>query len=187
MRPRLLVATLIVAAACVPLRPVAAQTRADSSGSFEPIAAVLSSPRCANCHIAGDAPLQGDDGRLHAMRVQRGMDGRGTPAMQCTNCHQVASSQERHAPPGAPDWRLPPAATRMAWKGLRAREQCLMVKDRSRNGGKTLAQLIVHVQHDPLVVASWSPGPGRTLPPIPHDVFVSEFKAWVDRGAVCPD
>lgn len=168
---------------------LAAATQAPTgpSGAFAPIAAVLSSPRCANCHIPGDVPLQGDDGRDHVMRVRRGADGRGTPAMQCSNCHQDASVPVPHAPPGAPDWRLPPAATRMAWTGLRAREQCQMLKDRSRNGDKSLAELLEHVQHDPLVLAGWSPGPGRTLPPISHPAFARQFKTWIDEGAVCPE
>jgi hypothetical protein len=164
-----------------------AQQRDGSMRAFEPIAAVLSSPRCANCHIPDDAPLQGDEGRVHAMSVRRGSDGRGTPAMRCTNCHQDTNSPVLHAPPGAPDWRLPPAATPMAWKGLTAGEQCRMLKDTSRNGNKTLRELIEHVGHDRLVLAGWSPGPGRTLPPISHDAFVEHFRTWVDSGAVCPE
>ena len=99
-------------------RSVRAQSTADSARAFIAVASVLASPRCANCHITGDAPLQGEEGRLHSMNVRRGTDGRGTAAMRCTNCHQETSSTIHHAPPGGPDWRLPPAATPMAWRGL---------------------------------------------------------------------
>jgi hypothetical protein len=30
------------------------------------------SPRCMNCHPAGDVPLQGDDSHIHTMLPQRG-------------------------------------------------------------------------------------------------------------------
>ena len=165
----------------------AAGQRDASTGSFAPIAAVLSSPRCANCHITGAVPLQGDEGRPHAMRVQRARDGRGTPAMRCANCHQESSALVPHAPPGAPDWRLPPPATPMAWKGLSPGEQCRMLKDTSKNGKKTPEALLEHVRHDALVLAGWSPGPGRTPPPVSHELFVAEFSAWIEHGAVCPE
>jgi hypothetical protein len=166
---------------------IAAPQRGESTGPFEPIAAVLASPRCANCHFAGDVPLIGDHTRFHAMVVRRGNDGRGTPAMRCTNCHQDESLPVPHAPPGAPDWRLPPAATPMAWKGLTTGEQCRMLKDPSKNGHKTPPQLLEHVRHDPLVIASWSPGPGRAVPPISHEAFVEAVKNWIDLGAACPE
>jgi len=84
--------------------------------AFRDVASVLASPRCLNCHIAGQSPLQGDDSRPHSMNVKRGADGRGSPAMRCTNCHQSTNSELAHAPPGAPDWRLPEAKTPLAWQ-----------------------------------------------------------------------
>src|SRR5215813_5326985 len=66
----------------------AAQQREEAVRAFKEVATVLSSARCANCHIRGGAPLQGEDAHPHAMRVRRGIDGRGTPAMRCSNCHQ---------------------------------------------------------------------------------------------------
>ena len=179
-------ATVVIACALLDVS-ITAQTRTEASKPFEDIAAVLASPRCANCHISGDAPLQGEDGHPHAMRVRRGLDGRGTPAMRCSNCHQEASSLTPHAPPGAPDWRLPSAAAPMAWKGLTAGDQCRMLTDRTRNGNRTLVDLLDHVSHDRLVVASWTPGPGRRLPPRSHEAFVEQFKTWIERGAVCPE
>jgi len=54
--------TIAAVASAVIATPLRAQTRG-TSNSFETIAAVLASPRCANCHISGNAPLQGEDGR----------------------------------------------------------------------------------------------------------------------------
>jgi hypothetical protein len=181
-------AALLGVAACACGAVVrAAQQRDQSAGAFESIALVLSSPRCANCHFEGDSPAEGDDGRIHAMVVRRGTDGRGTPAMRCTNCHQDKSLTVPHAPPGAPDWRLPPAATPMAWKGLSVADQCRMLKDPSRNGNKTPQQLLEHMSHDPLVLASWNPGPGRLPPPMSHSAFVEAVRAWVEGDVACPE
>ncbi|RZM02756.1 MAG: hypothetical protein EOO88_56950, partial [Pedobacter sp.] len=35
--------------------------------AFEKVYMVLKSPRCMNCHPAGDIPLQGEDSHLHSM------------------------------------------------------------------------------------------------------------------------
>ena len=50
---------------------VTMQQRDESTRPFEGIAAVMSSPRCANCHFAGDAPGMGDESRFHGMVVRR--------------------------------------------------------------------------------------------------------------------
>src|SRR5205814_4369497 len=50
---------------------------AESVEAFMQVYKVLMSPRCMNCHPAGDHPLQGDDSHMHIMNVQRGKDGKG--------------------------------------------------------------------------------------------------------------
>lgn len=45
---------------------------AKSLAAFEKVYKVLMSPRCMNCHPAGDIPLQGDDSHLHTMSPTRG-------------------------------------------------------------------------------------------------------------------
>jgi hypothetical protein len=157
----------------------------DSVRAFAAVASVLTSPRCLNCHIPGESPLQGDEGRPHNMNVKRGQDGRGTPAMRCGNCHQDENSQQLHAPPGAPGWRLPPPTMRLAWQGLSIGDLCKTVKDPSKNGGRSPAQLIEHVRDDRFVNWSWNPGPGRTIPPMSHEDFVASVTAWVEKGAAC--
>src|SRR6478672_806689 len=44
--------------------------------AFMQVYKVLMSPRCMNCHPAGDVPLTGDDSHLHNMTPQRGKDGK---------------------------------------------------------------------------------------------------------------
>lgn len=164
-----------------------AKSDGDSVRAFIAVASVLTSPRCLNCHVPDEGPLQGDDSHPHTMNVKRGSDGRGTPAMRCTNCHQDTNSHLLHAPPGRPDWRLPPPSMPLVWKGLSIAGICRSVKDSATNGGMSTAQLIDHVRDDPFVNWAWDPGPGRTLPPISHDEFVKRFTEWVQAGAACPN
>jgi len=154
--------------------------------AFAAVATVLMSPRCLNCHIPGEAPLNGDEGKPHReLKIKRGPDGRGTPAMRCSNCHQSENSTMLHAPPGAPNWQLPPPSKPMAWQGLGTGELCRTLKDPAKNGGMTLAQLHRHLEEHPLVLWAWHPGPGRTLPPLTHEEFMERVKEWINTGAVC--
>src|SRR5688572_27775536 len=100
-------------------------SEADGLAAFETVRAVLQHPRCQNCHIPGDAPLQFDDGRVHGQGVVRGEDGTGAPGQSCATCHGAANPPARwgpHMPPGAPNWKLPPAATKMVFIGLSSAE-----------------------------------------------------------------
>jgi hypothetical protein len=167
--------------------PAVESDQVQSLRAFSVVASVLTSPRCLNCHVAGESPLQGDSGTPHNMNVKRGPDGRGTAGMRCTNCHQEQNSSQLHAPPGRPDWRLPPPAMRMAWQGLTVGDICRALKDPATNGGKSPAQLIEHVRQDLIVNWGWDPGLGRSTPPVSHEEFVAQFKAWIQKGAACPN
>lgn len=81
--------------------------------AFGEVYKVLMSPRCLNCHPAGDVPLQGDDSHIHTMLPRRGPDGKGLYAMKCANCHQDENTPGLHMPPGNPKWHLPPADMKM--------------------------------------------------------------------------
>ena len=154
--------------------------------AFRAVASVLISPRCLNCHSSYDGPLQGDDNHPHAMNVRRGVDGKGSPALRCFACHQTENSKVPHAPPGAADWQLPPSKMPMAWKGLSTGELCRTLKDPAKNGNRSLQDLIPHMDTS-LVRWAWNPGPGRTLPPLSHDDFVSRLNEWIESGAACPE
>jgi len=153
--------------------------------AFRAVASVLTSPRCLNCHVPNDGPLQGDDNHPHAMNVKRGSDGKGPPSLRCAACHQAENTKFLHGPPGAADWQLPPATTPMAWKGLSMGELCRTLKDPTKNGNRSVEDLIPHMETS-LVRWAWNPGLGRSLPPLSHDEFVSRLKEWIDTGAACP-
>ena len=154
--------------------------------AFRDVASVLTSPRCLNCHVPGDGPLQGDDNHPHAMNVKRGADGKGSEALHCSACHQTENSKIIHGPPGAADWQLPSPKTPMAWKGLSTGELCRTLKDPTKNGNRSLKDLIPHMDTS-LVRWAWNPGPGRTPPAVSHDEFVSRLKEWIETGAACPE
>ena len=185
--------TLILFAGIAELSPRASAASQANAGNnekslqaFRAVASVLTSPRCLNCHSSHDGPLQGDDNHPHAMNVKRGMDGKGAAALRCFACHQTENGKAPHAPPGAADWQLPPAKTPMAWKGLALGDLCRTVKDPAKNGNRSLQDLIPHMDTS-LVRWAWNPGPGRTVPPLSHDEFVSRLKEWIETGAACPE
>jgi hypothetical protein len=168
-------------------RPQTDQESAEKSlRAFHEVVSVLTSPRCLNCHVPDDGPLQGDDNHPHFMNVKRGADGKGSAALRCFACHQAENAAVLHGPPGALDWQLPPPKTPMAWKGLSTGELCRTLKDPSKNGNRSLQDLIVHMDTS-LVRWAWNPGPGRTLPPLSHDEFVTRLKEWIGTGAACPN
>jgi len=74
----------------------------------------------------------------------------------------------------------------MLWEGRSAQQICEQMKDPARNGGRhTPEQIIEHMKTDPLVLWAWSPGAGRTLPPLSHEKFVEALEAWVKAGMPC--
>src|SRR6266545_3386165 len=116
----------------------AAEKRAEAVAAFAIVQKVLQHPRCQNCHIPGDAPLQFDEGRIHGQSVQRGRLGLGAPGLRCATCHSSENppaSYGEHMPPGAPGWRLPPPQHKMVFIGLSGGELCRRLKDREENGG----------------------------------------------------
>jgi hypothetical protein len=144
---------------------------------------VLLHPRCLNCHPDGDAPAQGDTGQLHDPPVLRGPDDKGVPGLECTSCHQDKNLELARVP-GVPNWHLAPRS--MAWVRRSPGAICEQVKDPARNGGKSLAEIVDHAAHDPLVAWGWAPGAGRTLAPGSQARFGALFAAWADSGAACP-
>ncbi len=185
-------AFLIAAALAVALaayRRSSTPDRARALAAFSTVQQVLQHPRCQNCHIPGDAPLQFDAGLPHTMAVARGPAGRGAPGLPCATCHGESNppaSYGPHAPPGAPHWGLPSPDHKMAWIGLSPGALCEMIKDKQRNGGRDFAALITHVSKDKLVLWGWNPGGERSPVSVPHNEFVAKFKEWAAAGGPCP-
>jgi hypothetical protein len=157
--------------------------------AFEVVRSVLQHPRCQNCHIPGDAPLQHDAGARHSMNVQRGASGNGATAMECATCHGTQNLPESygpHVPPGAPGWHLPPPATKMVFIDLSPAQLCAVIKDRRETAGKDLQAMMAHIRDDKLVGWGWAPGLGRNPVPVPRERVVAAFQEWMSLGAPCP-
>jgi hypothetical protein len=164
------------------------QDQTDALQAFATVQKVLQHPRCQNCHIPGDAPLQFDDGRVHAQNVKRGPQGKGAPGLGCVTCHSTENapaSYGPHMPPGAPDWQLPPPEHKMVFIGLSGGELCRRLKDKAENGGRDLAGLREHLDSG-LVLWGWDPGVGRKPVDVPRDQFLAAFEQWAKAGAPCP-
>src|SRR5262245_41411830 len=153
-----------------------------SAAIFTELGRVLTHPRCVNCHPAGDHPHQAE-GRPHQPPVERGADGHGLPAMRCSICHQHANFEPGRMP-GHPEWHLAPRE--MAWEGKTVGEICAQIKDRERNGGRSLDDLIHHIGADTLVGWAWAPGFGRRPAPGTQKEAGALVEAWVKTGAACP-
>jgi hypothetical protein len=151
---------------------------------FTELGKVLTHPRCVNCHPAGDHPRQGEEGRPHQPPVARGADGHGLPALRCQVCHQHANFEPARVP-GHPEWHLAPRS--MAWEGKTLNEICVQIKDRERNGGRSVEELIHHIGTDTLVGWAWKPGFGRRPAPGTQQQAGALVEAWVKTGAACPN
>lgn len=188
--PRPFAAALVLAAAFVLLAQCRSSDRDDgrlsSTEGWAVVYDVLQHPRCLNCHPDGDVPLQGEESVPHAQNVQRGPDGHGRFALTCSACHQSENTPGPHMPPGAPAWHLPHPDAPLVFEGLTSRDLCRQMKDPARNGGRTPAQVLEHMTHDPLVLWGWDPGEGREPVPVPHETLVAALRAWVDGGCQCP-
>lgn len=151
---------------------------------FNEAGKVIQSPRCLNCHPAGDRPTQTDRMRPHIPLVVRGEGGMGAAGgLACTTCHHENNYDAANVP-GNAKWALAPAE--MAWQGKSLGQICAQIKDKSRNGGMDMAALVHHMAEDELVGWGWKPGGNRTPAPGTQKQFGELIKAWADAGAACP-
>jgi hypothetical protein len=201
---QLAVSTLVLAGATSPLAQQ--QQRSAGATGLQPVSAfasignrddraaalfteagkVLQHPRCVNCHPRTDRPLQGDAMTLHQPPVTRGKTNHGAVAMECSTCHGSKNFELTpvSSMPGHENWHVAPRE--MAWEGKTLGEICAQIKDRNRNGGKSMAQMVEHMAHDSLVGWGWHPGAGRTPAPGTQAQFGELIRAWADAGAACP-
>ncbi len=162
---------------------------ARSRALFGEAARVITSPRCMNCHPAGNRPTQANDMHAHTPPVVRGDSGDGVPGNTCGACHTdrnftLLEHSSYQSIPGHPRWALAPVE--MAWQGKSIGEICRQLKDPARNGGRDLALLHEHAAGDDLIAWGWQPGAGRDPAPGTQRQFGALIQAWIDTGAQCP-
>ncbi|MED5371911.1 MAG: c-type cytochrome [Myxococcota bacterium] len=165
-----------------PKAPTGSATEQEGLAAFNDIYAVVTSPRCMNCHPDGDTPYQGDDGQLHTQGVDRFSPNSG---LHCSTCHAATPSGDGLAPlpPADPIWSLAPKA--MVFENRSPAELCSQLLDVETNGGRGPVELTEHVAGDHLLQTSWHSG--RTPPPLTHQELVARFETWANAGAPCPE
>lgn len=160
-----------------------------SEENFDKMMAVLTHPRCMNCHPNDGVPKQGEDSHPHYFGIVGGVDNMGFEATNCNTCHQN-ENDDFSGVPGAPDWSLAPES--MKWEGLSRTEIAASMLDPKRNGGRTHHEVMEHLTEHELVLWAWTPGVDaegkpREAPPVPEDEYIRAVKEWFEAGAIIPE
>jgi len=171
-------------------------SEAEGLEAWTRIEAVVTHPRCANCHTGPDnLPMWTIVGetktRTHGMNIQAGESRMGVETLVCSTCHVASTSPNdiAHAPPHVGvDWLLAPVE--MQWFGKTGSEICAQMKDPERNGGRDGAGLVEHLIHDAEVNGfipwGFAPGGGREPAPGTFDEHVRDMQLWIASGQPCP-
>ena len=102
------------------------------------------SPRCLNCHPAGDRPRAGRRACIRtSRRYVRGDDDFGASRACAAHMPRPGQLRSRPASPAIPNGMLAPIE--MAWIGKSLGEICEQIKDPARNGGKSMEQIVEHM------------------------------------------
>lgn len=171
--------------------PTFAQAQDTGEAAWERIFAVVSHPRCANCHVGADGRPAWDNlgygaTRLHGMNIVAGESRIGAENIPCRTCHigAAGTNDVPHAAPQVDDaWRLPPIE--LAWRGKSSAEICAQLRDPETNDGFEPAELIEHVSSSAFVAYGFTPGAGRESAPGTLDDLTRDFEIWTAAGMPC--
>src|SRR6188474_1518719 len=75
--------------------PPGSVSRADGLQAWKRIEAVVTHPRCANCHVDAKAvpiwtPAGESKPRVHGMNIHGGQSRKGDEAIPCSTCHMTS-------------------------------------------------------------------------------------------------
>lgn len=135
-------------------RALGSVSRDEGLKAWKRIEAVVTHPRCANCHVGPDNipmwTIVGENkNRPHGMNISADTSRAGARDLPCGTCHvtSTAPNTNAHAPPhaGIP-WQLAPVD--FVWYGKTGAEICQQLRDPKRNGGRDAAELVQHLRHD---------------------------------------
>ena len=176
--------------------PTPSRAQDDGLAAWARIEAVVTHPRCANCHTGPDnIPMwsgpEFDPDRPHDMAVNAGDSRMGVETIACATCHITsdAPNDVAHAAPHVGlDWRLAPVE--FQWFGITGPEICAQLRDPARNGGRDAAGLVEHlrddVAHQGFVLWGWQPGEGREPAPGTLADHIRDVEIWGAAGQPCP-
>ncbi len=164
---------------------------AQGLNSWQRIHAVVSHPRCANCHV-GDSPYPMWSGpsfersQPHGMNIHAGASRMGAETLLCSTCHTKNTSEADHGAPGVDDvWRLAPVEA--AWFGKSSIEICQQLRDPKRNGNRTYQEIASHLGHDVILHWAWEPGGQREPAPYSLQQHMDDILIWGVAGMPCPN
>jgi hypothetical protein len=157
-------------------------SEAEGLAAFEDIYAVVTHPRCLNCHPEGDAPLHTDDSVPHDFGVTRFSPLQG---LHCSTCHAPFPVGDGQAPLPPSDWIWSMAPADMVFENRTPRQICEQLKDPEINGGRGHVSSTAHIAEDHLLITSWHMG--RQPPPVSHEELVKRFETWGRAGGPCPE
>lgn len=172
-------------------------SREDGLAAWDRVHAVVSHPRCANCHVGEDnipmwsGPEYPQTGP-HGMNIDAGDSRIGAETLPCATCH-VTSSAPANGPSDAPaamiDWQLAPVD--MIWFGQSSAQICAQMSDPARNGGRDWIQLAEHLRDDAAHggFVAWGFAPGGARQPAPGDLqsHIDDVLKWGAAGQPCPE
>ena len=166
----------------------------DGLAAWSRIYEVASHPRCANCHVGpSDRPMWSGPSygrtRAHGMNVRAGESRIGAETLPCRTCHvtaqEKADNSRAHAAPQVTDaWRLAPVEAH--WFGQDGATICAQLRDPELNGGRTIDELVDHLDHDVILHWAWSPGGGRQPAPYSLPEHIADLRLWGAAGQPCP-
>ena len=185
----------VLLAVCLPAASYAQDGAAAVGGAeaLKLIHAVVSHPRCTNCHVGESGRPAWDDlgygtQRLHGMNIVAGESRIGAETIPCRACHISAegANDVPHAAPQIDDaWRLPPVA--LAWRGKTGAKICAALRDPDLNDGFDMDELVEHVETSAFVNYGFTPGAGRSPAPGSTEALAQDLTLWAAAGAPCPD
>ena len=161
--------------------------------AWDRIYEVVSHPRCANCHVGpSDRPMWSGpsygSARPHGMNISAGESRIGAETLPCRTCHitaesDPAQSKPHSAPQVADAWRLAPIEA--DWFGRSSAFICAQLRDPDLNGGRTIAELADHLEHDVILHWAWDPGGGREPAPYDLQTHIKDLQTWGAAGQPC--
>lgn len=194
----LALAVLVAGAAPVVAPPeVGSVSEADGLAAWDRVFAVVSHPRCANCHTGADnrpawSGPEFPGPSVHGMNIDAGESRIGAETLACQTCHVTSQrgwGGEAHAAPFAmKDWALAPVE--MEWFGLSSAAVCAQLRDPARNGGRDWIGLAEHLREDiekgGFVAWGFAPGGGREPAPGTVQGHIDDVLKWGAAGQPCP-
>ena len=177
--------------------PPGSVSKAEGLKAWEQIEAVVTHPRCANCHVGRDNipmwTLVGENKtRPHGMNIHADDSRIGAGTLVCSTCHMTSTAPNKvpHAPPHVwIPWKLAPVE--YVWFGKTGAEICVQMRDPKRNGRRDAAGLVEHLRDDAekkgFIPWGWNPGGGRSTPPGTFEDHVKDVETWNAADQPCPE